>query len=85
MKKEIIEKFIKFLKKNRAYKKFINNLKNLNNDETTKDIDKYLPITGPHIYIWAAFTWDKSPEGNNYWHNLTDKWDEEISDHEECG
>lgn len=75
MNEEIIKEFIKFLKKNRAYSKFKKNLKNINEDEKTRNIDTYLSITTPYNYLWSAFDWSKTPEGTGYWVNLKDQWE----------
>ena len=58
-------KLILFLKKHRAYKKFIHNLAV---QRPTKSIDDF----GDENSIGSAFTWTVTPQGHAYWQRLSD-------------
>ena len=62
MRDEDTTRLILFLKKHRAYRKFINNL------EPTKSIDDF----GDEHSINGAFTWRSTPQGYEYWSRLSD-------------
>ena len=65
-------KFKKFLIDNRAYEKFVRNIKN----ERDMNFDEYCEIDG----IWdrvltSAFYWYRTTEGEKYWNVLNNKWE----------
>ena len=62
MRDENTTRLILFLKKHRAYRKFINNL------EPTKSIDDF----GNAHSIGCAFVWGDTPQGHEYWLRLAD-------------
>jgi hypothetical protein len=75
--KDYKELFIKFLKDNGAYDKFVKNL----NDFWKKNIDEYLNIQQPveeyihyEDYIVSAFSLTQTDEGAEYWWDLDDLW-----------
>lgn len=59
-------KLSKFLKKNNAYKKFINNF----DKRYFKKESIYLNFVG----IFVSFDWMNTPEGDEYWDILHRKW-----------
>jgi hypothetical protein len=70
------EKFIKFLKKHGALRKFKKTLKEHRGDSNSNTIDTY--ITEEQFGdIDGAFTWDKSDEGHDYWSKLSKLWEAE--------
>jgi len=66
------EKFIAFLKKHRALRKFKANL-----------LTRYGDIANIDVYceevnfsdIDGAFTWNDTPEGQDYWERLSKLWE----------
>lgn len=75
--KNIKNKFIDFLKENRAYKQFIQNIPNQDN----KDIDLFYLKNikkGPSFLISGAFEWNRTKEGILFWGNLSEKWENII-------
>ena len=71
------DKFIKFLKKHGALRKYKANVKQQDHvsfDETIDSCDK-----GNNHYVGAAFTWSKSPEGIDYWAKLSKLWNAESA------
>lgn len=65
MRDENTTRLILFLKKHRAYIKFINNLAI---QEPTKSIDDF----GDEHSIGSAFTWRTTPQGHEYWQRLSE-------------
>ena len=69
------EKFIQFLKKHRAYRKYLKNLKKGHKasytfDEYWPEIEKINPI----FLLVASFKWSKTPEGFEFWDKLDKLW-----------
>ncbi len=68
------KELITFLKRNRAYSKFMRNLtyKTIQdlNDAVVLAEEKGLPVSP----ICAAFVWGKTPEGYAFWSRLDTKW-----------
>jgi hypothetical protein len=62
--------FEQFLRQRGAWDLFIKNLK--------RDVDTFFNENDPCDYICAAFNWERSPEGRNYWIDLQDEWDKQI-------
>ena len=75
--------FVKFLKNNYVYDKFINNINNteLNQHTFWKDIYNYCDRFEKESYILAAFNIDNSDEGRNFWININRLWLKYIKDH----
>jgi len=61
--------FIRFLKCNKAYKRFIKNLTTLGQVHSV-----YFTQAAPSEWIDRAFTWVCSTEDWEYWHTLHVKW-----------
>ncbi len=59
------ENFIKFLKKERVYRKFVAN-KTVPNS--------FLEKQDSYIYLSVSFVWEDSPEGFGFWSDLYKKW-----------
>ena len=68
------KELITFLKKNRAYSKFMRNLKYKNIEELNDAIalaeEKGFTVSP----IVAAFIWTDTPEGYEYWNIVENKW-----------
>lgn len=67
------EKFINFLKVNKAHEKFIKNLRN----SRYSSIDEFEDEEYDD-WILNAFRWDKTPEGEEYWQELDDMWCNQV-------
>lgn len=59
----LYEDFVKFLKENKAYIKYMRNAGYISDEEI--DI---------HDSYFEAFHWDSTPEGYDYWNNLDTDW-----------
>lgn len=59
------EKFIKFLKKERVYRKFVAN-------KTVPNI--FLEKQDPYNYFSVSFVWHDTSEGDYFWSDLNKKW-----------
>lgn len=70
------EKFISFLKKHRALRKFTRNLKEGQHKSLDNVVIKW--SDKPDKFILDAFYWDDSPERHEYWDKLNDLWDNEY-------
>jgi len=68
------KELVTFLKRNRAYSKFMRNLKYVNieelNDAVVLAEEKGIEVSP----IVAAFVWATTPEGYRYWSALSDLW-----------
>ena len=69
-----LAELITFLKRNKAYSKFMRNMKYNSvpelNDAVMLAEEKWLPVSP----ICAAFVWGKTPEGYAFWSRLDTKW-----------
>jgi hypothetical protein len=63
------KKFVKFLKDNNAYDKFITNLNIVN-----KPIEIFCDDSKKKSYINRSFIWFQTKEGFDFWENLNVKW-----------
>lgn len=63
------EEFIKFLKKVKAYDKFITALR-----AEDKEFDSFINSSTPMSYIISAFTWYNTPDTSSFWSPLDDRW-----------
>ena len=70
--KKETKEFIKFLKKEGVYHKFIENLSTFNtiNDLLIEQISI--------DYLVGAFTWYNTKEGSSFWNELNDKWEKKV-------
>ena len=64
------EEFIAFLKKNRAYKKYMANIKK--DGSTVDDIKTSIDVEDS---LKCAFIWVTTDEGHMFWQNLQTKWE----------
>ena len=67
------DKFLAFLKKHRAYRRWKNNM--IANSRYYNTIDEY--FKGDHTsnnYISIAFVWSDTKEGFYYWAKISNKW-----------
>ena len=69
-----MKKFIKFLEANNAWENFERAFENYGRN--AKDYKKECE-GNINIELDAAFRWDKTEEGIQYWNDLNDKWQEE--------
>lgn len=60
-------KFIAFLKKNNCHEQFVKGL-------MWDNIDQLFAQNQPESYISAAFLWEETPEGLDFWLELDKKW-----------
>lgn len=75
-KKEILNEF---LLKNNAYDAFYENIKNiyckLEGYELHTNIDEYITKTKFRALILFAFAWKKTPQGHNFWDDLSSSFE----------
>lgn len=72
-----MEKFIKFLEENNAWENFERAFTKSGQDvECYKDMCKRWK--GRELY--AAFPWEYSKEGFDYWQKLNDKWNKSLKE-----
>jgi hypothetical protein len=63
---------VQFLKDNGVYEMFWDNLAN---QKTQEEIISYLKnYFGARCAISEAFVWSKTPEGTDFWYDLSEKW-----------
>jgi len=77
------KEFVKFLKDNHCYNEFIINFENQLESSTGRkfgnihketNLKDYIKNTKKYDYIQYPFYWDNTPEGENYWEDLEDRW-----------
>ena len=69
-------KFKKFLTGNRAYSKFVRNIKN----ERNMCFSEYCSIKGiDDRAITSVLSWHETPEDYDYWDALDNKWNEQST------
>ena len=87
MNTEIIEKFLAFLDREGAKEKYfanitdesINGLPELVKADGTFDFEAYsVRAEVPEKLILRAFMWFDTPEGDEFWRTLSNKWKEEV-------
>lgn len=82
----MIRNFIRFLKSENAYAKYKINLFNPSVESNIKTAflskDNVLINRFCGSYICGAFSWRKSNEGYNYWHDLDEKWNNKLSNYD---
>lgn len=68
--------FYKWLNEEKAYKRFIKNIKKTNRDIFKKGIKKELVTSNIIIsqIINRTLTWHHTKEGHAFWENLHNKW-----------
>jgi hypothetical protein len=64
------EEFIKFLKKNRCYKRF----EKVRKECDDIPIQNYLDNVEAYVYLLSAFKWDNEEKKHDYWSALNLKW-----------
>ena len=68
----VIKEFIRFLMMHNAYGKYVFNYAN------ASDYWKLIYHRGgaitPNKFFLRAFSWEKTPEGEDYWRNLNKMW-----------
>ena len=75
------KEFVKFLKDNNIYWKFINNLYVAMRENKWgygtywNSIETFCQDVNVHKYIARAFVWVKTPEGNDFWRYYNEKWE----------
>ena len=81
------EKFFAFLDREGAKEKFMANIidestcgyPELVKEDGTFDFEDYASMGPASDFISGAFIWGLSPEGDEYWRDLSAKWREEIA------
>jgi hypothetical protein len=83
-----IKLLIRFLKKHKAYHKFMKNALSLNGFETRKlycegktlneHIDYELKYNNGENIFNFSFQWDKTEDGDDFWYDIYIKWDNII-------
>lgn len=72
--------FISFLKGEKAYGSFVNNLKKNPSPKTPKTLAAYCKTeNNPKKYIDNAFDWNKTREKSDFWYFLAEKWEQKCS------
>lgn len=64
--------FFIFLKKHKAYARFIENYRRVGIH--TKTPYEWVLTSKPLYVLLGAFEWEKTKEGQSYWGDLQDKW-----------
>ena len=82
--KAMLLKFVRFLKRNGAYQKYVQNLQKHNSlifrAQSRQKINAIDYILDSIVYengeflISSAFIWSDTIEGENYWRNIQTKW-----------
>lgn len=76
--KEIISEFKQFLKSRRAWSKWVRNKKSSINEHESEFFMRN--AHQPNMFIAAAFTWEDTPEGDDFWSDLDDQWTIRMSE-----
>lgn len=74
--------FIKFLKEYKLYYRFVAYY-NLCPNHKIKCFEEYLETKEPMHYVTEAFAWLETDEGDDFWNNVDEHWDEYREKHEE--
>lgn len=69
------EKFIVFLRKHSALRKFKYNIVHVRLDDT---FETFIEAGIDSFIIERAFVWDETREDHDYWCKLSDLWEEEY-------
>lgn len=82
--KAILLKFVRFLKRNGAYQKYVINIQQLHGLSYRKRLGKKINVVGYILHsliyengeflISDAFKWADTIEGETYWKDLHTKW-----------
>lgn len=67
----IKQKFLDFLADNQALDGFMKN-------QDVDNLELFLDMHDPAIYLRGAFHWKHSPEGFEFWYELNNKWQKEL-------
>lgn len=74
--------FINFLKEHNAFSKFIKNFnlqikwRKIYNHPI--DVLTYFRIVGEEYFLYYAFLWRSTKEGDSFWRNLASEWDAKL-------
>jgi hypothetical protein len=68
------EKLINFLKQKRVYKKFMRNIKTTTVTEIIERYELSIKKGIPATPITVAFLWGITPEGSQFWGNISSEW-----------
>lgn len=75
MEKDIRQQFINFLKKQKCYDNYMENLKTASSPfYENVEFKHFLQIVHPKSWISLAFNWDSTLEGYEYWVRLNQMW-----------
>jgi len=69
------EKLINFLKQKRVYKKFMRNIKTTTITEIVERYELSIKEGIPATPITGAFLWGTTPEGSQFWGNISSEWE----------
>ena len=75
-----IKLFIRFLKENKVYEKFIYNFdiyikhRRLRRRKCLFSFKNYMKDTEPEYYLFDSFEWVNTPEGGCFWADMDTKW-----------
>lgn len=81
--KDKLKIFIRFLKKHKAYHKYLSNCfsnngynvrSNVNNQLTVNDFIQH-ELQNRCLFINTAFLWDETNEGYEFWHKIFNEWE----------
>ena len=65
-----------FLHYHNAYDNYIKNV-----IEYGRDVKYFIEHTGKSSYISAAFTWESTPQGHDYWSDINKIWIDYLSNY----
>ena len=79
-KDQIKQDFIGFLKRHKAYKRYMRNVDPKDNTippgrKTSGGLDGLLSRNVDIDLVWSAFSFSRAPEGTTYWAKLASKWE----------
>ena len=81
---ENIKTFVRFLKENGCYRKYMRNFNKLENIKYRidaygcKNINDFFNILDNRSYIDCAFIWNMNNEGIRYWDDVDQEWDDIV-------
>ena len=66
--------FIKFLKENLIYQRFIVCYEDCKSSNHEESFISFLKKSTPALYLVNGFRWKDTNEGYDYWHEISNKW-----------
>ena len=78
------EEFVKFLRTNNIYRRFMDNLykavkeKKWGYGRYWYSIETFCDDMNARRYIARSFIWNESPEGNDFWKYYNNEWKEQL-------